>query len=756
MVSSMYSNGILRPKLPPRLMAFEEARTREREIVTFLVHQPQYLDALASYSLTSADFVHSTVACKQPTSVMDRTGRRFERLADVVVEHCELIEAIDLFLRGRGRIQSLGAAIDLLFSNKLATARAAFDQRQLQARWEGAKRLAEEMLRSQPVPAEDFFDSLESMCRANGKKVSKYVRYGARAESDAGDEPAFDSDSADVENYRPAPKLAARQHPHRERVEETQETLEQQRATRADVLEFDPGALDPSASKAQSSVASMMPPETAAVPAADFAPRRSAMQPRRTFDPPPVRTSAPGRASQFQSQPSSSQFTARQPSAPSPSPVVRAEAFPEGGEGGPQRWPWSLERSGFEREDLRLKTGLRNDGEFRLKAGLPNTELRNRSLAPRVKVVMPAGQSAPQSEARVSSAQPATASVRSPLRLPPDFMEAPRQPENWPSCVVSSSVQPLSSFTGQMSAQLFAERRVLIPAPCHPLDTALGGGFVCGQVYSVSADSELAADDFLSECADFAAMNGVPAVLLSSRLTREQSWVRGIARLGKIESRVIEKRSWLSEQNGQSERMKLQIARAVEKYNRLADRVSLIECQAGITLSQVQQIVTEVRKFHQLDDAKPLLIAIDSMPRVDEGGADPAVTLKQLARQSSAAVLVAGTKGHGGDVSEFAHQLFSKRPGSIAADYSLQIEVEAAGGAAELERGFEDQPSALFKVRQLRKYFPPDPDGTERSTLALVTVTEQGQVSRQTVVTMYQQAFHNFAGIEIISRGVNR
>lgn len=752
MATSMYSNGILRPRLPVRLMAFEESRGREREIVTFLVHQPQYIDALASYDLTSQDFVHSTVACKQATSMMDRSGRRMERTADVLVEHSELIAAIELFWKSRGRVTSLLSAIDLLFSNKLAAARAAFDQRQLQVRWEGAKRLVEGMYQTQPVPAEDFFDSLGAMSRVGGKKASKSSRHASRREEEIDDEQEFEFDSpVPEEEEAPRSRRASKKHASRQPIEKVQETLQrQQRPVRPDVLEFDPNHLDPSAPRTPQPVSHVKPVESAPVPQSIL--HSAPIQPPRGMEsqffvpppnPPVARSQPPVPQPRVRMQPQTPQSAMHQPMPAPWAPLIQPPAQPESRSVAPQAWPWTPPQHTHAAAPF---------------VQAPPAPSRPQNLAPKIKEFATFVPPAPRSLAPTPSIPAPAAPVRSPLRLPPDMTKGSVQSGGALPSSASSSVRPLSSFSQQMSAQLFAERKVLIPAPCQPLDACLGGGFMTGQVYSISANHELAVDDFLSECADYAALHGAPAVLISSRLTREQSWVRGIARMGKIESRLIEKRPWLSNQTEYSERMKSQIARAVEKYNRLAERVTLIECQPGITISQVKQMAAEVRRFHQLDEAKPIIIAIDTIPRGEDGTADAATALKQLARETSAAVLVVETSSGSKDVTGFAQQLLSNQPAAVAADYSLRIEVEGAGSAAELEQKYLDHPAALSKLRQLRKYFPPDPEGAERSTFAVVSVREPGGYSRQDVVLMYQQAFHNFVGIEKItfdSRGLN-
>lgn len=331
---------------------------------------------------------------------------------------------------------------------------------------------------------------------------------------------------------------------------------------------------------------------------------------------------------------------------------------------------------------------------------------------------------------------------------------------------------PLDSQAAELLEGLVATSRPAIPTPFESLNEILGGGLQAGKLYVLGALAGGGKTTLASQLADHAAACGYPVAYVALEMGRGQLFDYALARAAGINSARIEARQF-RRSDADTERL----AAAAERYLGTAGRnLAVIEGDYTTTTAKLAAWVTGARARYRLT---PVLVVIDYLQLMNTGleeldsqqNETPrisqiAVQLKQLARQTSAAVLALSdipraeqnsvTKGN----QEFTLSAFrgSNRIGH-AADVALVLYSEqATGDGGKAVSGPWDMLAEKLKsnaraVEFLRALETAKIDHTTGGPAAAVharleLLKNRGGQGRGNQLLLYERAFHRFQPVE--------
>lgn len=217
----------------------------------------------------------------------------------------------------------------------------------------------------------------------------------------------------------------------------------------------------------------------------------------------------------------------------------------------------------------------------------------------------------------------------------------------------ASSLLPMEERTGGLLRDLLTRPNLKIPTPSGWLNYALNGGWLPGRLYVLGAPPGSGKTTFAAWAADYAAANGTPVLFVSFEMSEEQLWVYSLARIGGINSALLEAQRWEDEKYSGAQELAGQMQGAAMRYQtEIAPRITILEAGPEATPAFLVGAVGQVRAQAGLEDGAPLLLVIDYLQLMNAGeealdsGTNEtqkisriATSLKQLARDTGAAVL---------------------------------------------------------------------------------------------------------------------
>ena len=339
-----------------------------------------------------------------------------------------------------------------------------------------------------------------------------------------------------------------------------------------------------------------------------------------------------------------------------------------------------------------------------------------------------------------------------------------------------SEVLPMADFTLDLSQNLFGEPAGAISTPSQWLNRALNGGWQPGRLYVLGAPPGAGKTTFACYCADFAGGQGFPAVIMSFEMTREQLWIYSLARLGGIDSSLIERKRWQDQLPEDEASILEQLTTTAKSYrSTVAPKVTIIEAGSTVSSADLQGIIAQVRHNAAVPEDGPVLVILDYLQlmssgdaRLDAGGNETlrvsrvVTSLKRLARDAKAAVLAIS------DITKESYKEATKTGKfdmaalrdsfkiAHAADCVLLLQTDEVdpGGSGNAKNQldlvaarYKTNPDKLRKIESVRTKYPLDPK--VKSAYARLGVIKNRGGMRAEPLFVYEKAYHRFIPIEL-------
>lgn len=330
---------------------------------------------------------------------------------------------------------------------------------------------------------------------------------------------------------------------------------------------------------------------------------------------------------------------------------------------------------------------------------------------------------------------------------------------------------PLDSLAVELLEGLVETHRPAIPTPFDTLNAILGGGLQAGKLYVLAAPPGAGKTTLACQLADYAAASGVPVAYVALEMGRGQLFDYALARAAGVNSARIEARQFR-----RSEADTTRLAAAAQDYlARVGPNLAIIEGDYSTTPAKLAAWVTGARARYKLTLQEPVLVVVDYLQLLNSGLEEldsqqnetprisqVAVQLKQLARQTGAAVLALSDINRAEQNSvtkanqEFTLSAFrgSNRIGH-AADVALVLYSEAAGGDGGkalsgpwdlLGDKLKGNPRAVEFLRALEmakiQHGTGGPSAAVYGRLELLK--NRGGQGRGNQLLVYEKAFHRF------------
>ncbi len=211
-------------------------------------------------------------------------------------------------------------------------------------------------------------------------------------------------------------------------------------------------------------------------------------------------------------------------------------------------------------------------------------------------------------------------------------------------------LSPMITHLGELTENLFSKDLAAIPSPSPHLNNVLNGGFMAGKLHVIGAPPGNGKSTLCAWCGDYAASLGVKVIYASYEMSREQLWIASLARLGQLNSAVIEARRFL-----QSEYEERRLLDAIASYkSAIASNMTVIEADITYTPAKLKAIVKKLDADLLVVDYLQLLQSGDQ--KLDNTYQETlrvsriATELKRVARDTGAAVIAIS------DINKAAHQ----------------------------------------------------------------------------------------------------
>ena len=330
---------------------------------------------------------------------------------------------------------------------------------------------------------------------------------------------------------------------------------------------------------------------------------------------------------------------------------------------------------------------------------------------------------------------------------------------------------PLESLAVELLEGLVQTSRPAIPTPFQTLNDILGGGLQAGKMYVLAAPPGAGKTTLACQLADYAAASGVPVAYVALEMGRGQLFDYALARAAGVNSARIEARQFR-----RSEIDTQRLAAAAQDYlSSVGQYLSIVEGDYFLTPAKLAAWVTGARARYRLTPQAPVLLVVDYLQLLNTGLEEldsqqnetprisqVAVQLKQLARQTGAAVLALSdiNRAEQNNVTkanqEFTLSAFrgSNRIGH-AADVALVLYSESAtgdGGKAAsgpwdlLGEKLKGNPRAVEFLRALEtakiEHQTGGPGAAVHARLELLK--NRGGQGRGNQLLVYEKAFHRF------------
>lgn len=335
---------------------------------------------------------------------------------------------------------------------------------------------------------------------------------------------------------------------------------------------------------------------------------------------------------------------------------------------------------------------------------------------------------------------------------------------------------PLTAYAAELLENLTQTDRPAIATPFETLNELLGGGLQGGKLYVLAAPPGGGKTTLSTQIADHAAGLGIPTCYCALEMGRGQLFDYALSRRLGMNSAKVESRSFRT-----SDRDRAALAVAAREYlETVAPFLAVIEGGWDTTAAALGAWVAQARARYSLAPAEPVLVVVDYLQLLNTGDdkldsgpnetpkvSTVAVQLKQLARDTGAAVLALSDiiKSEQGDAiksgKEFTlNMLRGSNRVAHAADVVLAVYSEAAqgdGGKAVLDpwemlaAKSQDSPKAAPFRRALDDLAQAYPVGGPAAAVhsRLELLKNRGGRGRGSQVLLYERAYHRFVGLSV-------
>jgi replicative DNA helicase len=165
----------------------------------------------------------------------------------------------------------------------------------------------------------------------------------------------------------------------------------------------------------------------------------------------------------------------------------------------------------------------------------------------------------------------------------------------------------------------------------------LNGGFMGGKLYVLGAPPASGKSTICAWCGDYASMKGFKIVYASYEMNREQLFIASLARLGELNSAVIEGKRFLDSEYPAVDTLKSRLTNAIKKYQEeIAPNLIIIEADESYTPNRLKAIAKKVEADLLIVDYLQLLssgdLKLDNAYQETLRVSKIATELKRLAR----------------------------------------------------------------------------------------------------------------------------
>ena len=345
----------------------------------------------------------------------------------------------------------------------------------------------------------------------------------------------------------------------------------------------------------------------------------------------------------------------------------------------------------------------------------------------------------------------------------------------------SAEIRPVRDYMLAYVQDLYQEAPDSIPTPSAWLTNTLNGGWKPGWFYVLSAPPGSGKTTFASWVGDYAAAQGIPVLVVSYEMSRKQLLDYSIARLGGINSRMIEGRKWLDETYPRHQQLVVEISETIGKYQTdYAPNMTILEAGPEDTAATLKGVIASIRTNAGLARDAPVLVIVDylqlmltGLEKLDTGGNETvrvsriATDLKRLARSTKAAVIAIS------DITKSAYEE-AVRKGVLdmsalrdsfkiahAADGILLLQTGPVGQGEDrmdqlelLEDMAAPDSGQFSKVSQIRDRYPLD-EAPAAEYARLNVAKLRGSDRRGYPLFVYEKAYHRFLPIDVEMEEIN-
>lgn len=215
------------------------------------------------------------------------------------------------------------------------------------------------------------------------------------------------------------------------------------------------------------------------------------------------------------------------------------------------------------------------------------------------------------------------------------------------------SIKPLSHKLSSMVEEMLDTSPQAIPTPSDWLNEILLGGYRTKKFYVVAAPPGAGKTTFLNACGDYATSKGFPVIELQFEMDASQVWAYSLARIARVNSRLIEMRKWLDPKFSDGPALQKKLADAIRYHAKeIAPRFYFQEADETVFPSTLRAYIKQVRADQNLPDSYPVLVLVDYLQLMLSGvqSLDESVNetlrvsrvasaLKRVARSENAAII---------------------------------------------------------------------------------------------------------------------
>ena len=195
----------------------------------------------------------------------------------------------------------------------------------------------------------------------------------------------------------------------------------------------------------------------------------------------------------------------------------------------------------------------------------------------------------------------------------------------------------VDNYLHDLVDSLLSEERASVATPSPHLNNVLNGGFMGGKLYVLGAPPASGKSTICAWCGDYASMKGFKIVYASYEMNREQLFIASLARLGELNSAVIEGKRFLDSEYPAVDILKSRLKNAINKYQEeIAPNLIIIEADESYTPNRLKAIAKKVEADLLIVDYLQLLssgdLKLDNAYQETLRVSKIATELKRLAR----------------------------------------------------------------------------------------------------------------------------